>query len=101
MAAVWPSEEVPDRIVGAISLNRGADLDADELGRALAVLEPTVRPARLAILDALPMTGGFRPLKSLVRVQAERALQQLVYDPRTDRYLTAISQPGRRKTSWR
>ncbi len=99
LAAVWPVEGVSDRIVGAISLNRGADLDVDELGRALAVLEPQVRPARLAIVDSLPMSGGFRPLKSLVRAQAERALEQLVYDRRTERYLASVTQPTLRKTS--
>ena len=99
MAAVWPSEGAPERIVGALSLRRGADLDTEELGRALAVLEPSVRPVRLTILNRLPVTGGFRPLKSLTRMRAEEALEQLVYDRRANRYLRAVTQPRLRKTS--
>jgi hypothetical protein len=86
MAAVWSDPEEQGGVVGALSLMRDTDLDLEELGRSLAELEPSVRPIRLAILDSLPVTGGFRPLKSLARARAEQSSAQVVYDSQADRY---------------
>jgi hypothetical protein len=86
MAAVWPTPGEPGPFVGALSLQRDAELDLDELGRSLEVLDPSVRPVRLTVLDSLPVTGGFRPLKSLIRAQADQSTAEVVYDSQADRY---------------
>ena len=86
MAAVWSDPEEQGGVVGALSLMRDTDLDLEELGRSLAELEPSIRPVRLAILDSLPVTGGFRPLKSLARARADQSSAQVLYDSQADRY---------------
>ena len=90
LAAVWQEPDEGDCIVGALCLTRGASLDLDELERSLDGFESFARPVRLAVLDSLPVTGGFRPLKALARVQAAQSPVQVVYDVETGRYLTSV-----------
>jgi hypothetical protein len=87
---VWQEPDEGDCIVGALCLTRGASLDLDELERSLDGFESFARPVRLAVLDSLPVTGGFRPLKALARVQAAQSPVQVVYDVETGRYLTSV-----------
>ena len=101
MAAVWREPGEPARLVGALSLKRDSNLNLDELARSLTVLQPSIRPLRLAVLDSLPVTGGFRPLKSLARVQANRSSMQLIYDRQANRYRWSGTDPTRSSTSVR
>ena len=80
MAAVWEAPEEPGCIVGAISLKRDTTLDLGELEQSLSALGRSLRPARLAILDSLPVTGGFRPLKPLIRTAPDEAPSRIVCD---------------------
>lgn len=73
----------------AIQLERGRIFDAAAVSLAVAKLPEYARPRRLAIVDAIPMTEGFRPLK---RTLAELPVrEQFAWDPRTQRYITHIS----------
>ena len=89
LAAVWQEPDEGDCIVGALCLKRGANLSLDELGRSLEGFEPFARPVRLAVLDSLPVTGGFRPLKALARAQAAQSSVQVVYDSEAASYRTS------------
>jgi putative long chain acyl-CoA synthase len=95
LAAVWADPGEPDRIVGALSLKRGATLDLDELGRSLARFESFARPVRLAVLDSLPVTGGFRPLKALARVLADQSSVQVVWESEAGCYRTSVGEGPR------
>lgn len=52
--------EVP---VAAVVVRDGAHLRADRLTAALAVLEPRARPRTISVVDQIPMTDGFRPIR--------------------------------------
>jgi putative long chain acyl-CoA synthase len=68
--------ETPDRAspddppyrtpVAAIQLAPGATLDLDRLSRAIAALPEYARPLRVRIVEILPMTDGFRPIKHML-----------------------------------
>lgn len=74
--------EVP---IAAIQLHPGQPLDLAGISAAVAGLPEYARPRRLCIVDAVPMTDGFRPIK---RVVAELDLTNAyVWDTRTQRYL--------------
>lgn len=48
-------------------------ISADRLRSALAILAPHERPSRIAFVEELPVTEGFRPNKLLARARAEGA----------------------------
>ncbi|MBL9014084.1 MAG: alpha/beta fold hydrolase [Myxococcales bacterium] len=56
--------EVP---VAALQLQSGAVLDVEALSRAVASLPEYGRPRRLRVVEHLPMTDGFRPIKRGIR----------------------------------
>ena len=66
--AALPGEaaEVP---AAAVVLRAGATLDVDALSRALGAVGAEARPRFVRLLDALPMTEGYRPLKAALRAQ--------------------------------
>ena len=49
--------------MAALSLAAGATLDLDAIAAAVKALPAHARPRRIRVVDALPMTDGFRPLK--------------------------------------
>jgi putative long chain acyl-CoA synthase len=49
--------------MAALSLAAGATLDLDAIAAAVAALPEHARPRRIRVVDNLPMTDGFRPLK--------------------------------------
>jgi acyl-CoA synthetase (AMP-forming)/AMP-acid ligase II len=73
--------------VAAIQL--GAPLDLDALNRAVAALPEYARPRTLRIVDAIPLTDGFRPIKRAVRELP--ATETFAWDARTQRYERARS----------
>jgi putative long chain acyl-CoA synthase len=52
-----------DLPMAAISLTAGHDLDLDGLSDAAVALPAHARPRRIRVVDTIPMTDGFRPLK--------------------------------------
>ena len=53
--------------VAAIQLQHGAPLDLDAVSKAVATLPEYGRPRRIRIVEQLPMTDGFRPIKRGIR----------------------------------
>ena len=68
--------------VAAIQLGSAIDLDA--INRAVATLPEYARPRTLRIVDAIPLTDGFRPIKRGIRDLP--ATHSLAWDARTQRY---------------
>jgi acyl-coenzyme A synthetase/AMP-(fatty) acid ligase len=58
--------------VAAIRLYEGASLDVRELQDSLAALPEPARPRRIYVLDDMPVTNGFRPLKWRVARELQR-----------------------------
>jgi len=74
--------EVP---IAAIQLHPNIPLDLAAISAAVATLPEYARPRRLRVVDALPMTDGFRPIK---RVVHEMDLTTAyVWDARGERYV--------------
>lgn len=67
IAAGRRDEDGIDTPVAAIQLQAGAALDLDALSRAVATLPEYGRPRRLRVVEQLPMTEGFRPIKRGIR----------------------------------
>ncbi|HEY0476279.1 MAG TPA: alpha/beta fold hydrolase [Kofleriaceae bacterium] len=74
--------------VAAVQLQPGAALDLDALSRAVATLPEYARPRRLCIVEALPMTDGYRPIKHALDRSLDLAdgPHVLAWDPRAQRY---------------
>jgi putative long chain acyl-CoA synthase len=82
-----PPHQLP---VAAVQLLPGASPDLPALSRAVAALPEHARPRRLWIVESLPVTDGFRPLKrALTEVDLASHAGALAWDPLTQRYLAA------------
>jgi putative long chain acyl-CoA synthase len=89
MAGGRPDPEDRARAVPVAAIERlaGPPLDLDALSRAVAGLPAHARPRRIRIVDALPMTEGFRPIKRvLAQLDLSDGPDVLVWDPRAQRY---------------
>src|SRR6185436_12319893 len=53
--------------VAAVQLHPGTALDLDAVSAAVAALPEYSRPRRLRVVDEIPLTDGFRPIKRPVR----------------------------------
>ena len=51
-----------EKLVAAVTLRAGHDLDAAELTEALLALDPPLRPAAVRIVDRIPVTTWYRPV---------------------------------------
>jgi acyl-CoA synthetase (AMP-forming)/AMP-acid ligase II len=87
MATIWTDSGSSDELVGALSLMNGATLDTDQVTSALSKFGDDTHPSRIHLLDALPVTEGFRPLKGAARLDLEHARAELVYDADSARYV--------------
>src|SRR5207237_388423 len=56
--------EIP---VVAVALRPGKELEVDDLARVLESLLPEERPVVVRIVEEIPMTAGYRPLKAPLR----------------------------------
>jgi putative long chain acyl-CoA synthase len=75
--------------VVTIALRPGRELDVTDLTRALAALPPKERPVAVRILDEIPMTPGYRPLKGPLRregLDPERVTRVLWLDAERGAY---------------
>ncbi|HTR49253.1 MAG TPA: alpha/beta fold hydrolase [Kofleriaceae bacterium] len=78
------SIEIP---VAAIQLRDAASLDLDALSQAAARLPEYARPRRVRIVEQLPLTDGFRPIKRGLRDLAQIDGPNLfLWNPRAQRY---------------
>lgn len=66
-AAKAPKGATLERPVCAIAVRPGQPLDLESLSDAIFTLPEYARPERVRVVDELPLTGGFRPLKAPVR----------------------------------
>ena len=71
--------EIP---VAAVQLLPGAQLDLAALSAAVAALPEYARPRRLRIVDSVPMTDGFRPIKQAIDLAGAYE-----WDARAQRYV--------------
>jgi putative long chain acyl-CoA synthase len=79
-----PTIEIP---IAALQLQKHATLDVAALSAAVATLPEYGRPRRLRVVDALPMTDGFRPIKSGIKdLDVSDGSGVYVWDPRSQRY---------------
>jgi putative long chain acyl-CoA synthase len=79
-----PHVEIP---IAAVQLHRGQALDVDALSRAAATLPEFARPRRLRIVDEIPLTDGFRPIKRGLRDLAQMGAPNLyLWNARQQRY---------------
>jgi putative long chain acyl-CoA synthase len=85
--AVDGKTELP---MAALSLKPGAQLDLTALSDAVVTLPDYARPRRVRIVDAIPMTDGFRPLKRPVAARGfDTEPGVLAWDDDTLRYAPA------------
>jgi len=79
-----PTLEVP---IAAVQLHPAQALDLDALSAAVAKLPEYARPRRLRIVEQLPLTDGFRPIKRGLRDLALAGGPNLyTWNPRAQRY---------------
>jgi mycobactin phenyloxazoline synthetase len=84
-AVVVPLEGVTTRLVGAVSVEAGADLDANKIRAALGCALPAhMVPDTVVLLEAMPLTAVGKLDRAAVRKQVEAAaLTQESISPRT------------------
>jgi len=79
--------EVP---IAAIQLHPAASLDLDALSAAAATLPEYARPRRVRVVEKLPLTDGFRPIKAGLRDLAQAGGPNLyVWDAHAQRFQPA------------
>ncbi|MEJ7603670.1 MAG: alpha/beta fold hydrolase [Kofleriaceae bacterium] len=79
-----PSHELP---IAAIQLH-GSTLDTVALSLAVATLPEYARPRRIRIVDEIPLTDGYRPIKRALReLDLEDRAGVFAWDPRAQRYV--------------
>ncbi len=85
--------EIP---IAAVQLHPAASLDLEALSAAAAALPEYARPRRVRIVEKLPLTDGFRPIKSGLRDLAQAAGPNLyVWNAHEQRYEPAESSERR------
>jgi putative long chain acyl-CoA synthase len=70
---VRPDGAEHELAVAALTLRAGYELDARDVGRALASCEPHERPAIVHVVDEIPVTTWYRPITAPLR---ERGIPQ-------------------------
>jgi putative long chain acyl-CoA synthase len=86
------SVEIP---IAALQLHPAAALDLDGLSRAALALPEYARPRRVRVMEQLPMTEGFRPIKHGLRDLAQVGGPNLyVWSSRAQRYEPAEASVG-------
>ncbi len=79
-----------EHAVALVQLHRNAELDLDALSTAVASLPEYARPRRLAIVDDIPLTDGFRAIKRGIRERVANAKQAYAWDARAQRFVPAL-----------
>ena len=81
--------------IAAIQLHPAASLDLDALSKAAQTLPEYARPRRVRVVENLPLTDGFRPIKHGLSDLAKMGGPNLyLWDPRSQRYAPAEANAG-------
>jgi putative long chain acyl-CoA synthase len=86
-----PRAQVP---IAAVQLHPEQALDLDELARAVQALPEYARPRELLVVDEIPLTDGYRPIKRPAFSRAPRARYE--WNTRTQRFDDAMESAARR-----
>jgi putative long chain acyl-CoA synthase len=88
IAAGRPDPEHAGAQVPIAAIQPRAALELDALSRAVAALPEYARPRRIRIVDELPMTDGFRPIKrGLSDLDTESGIGVYRWDALAQRYV--------------
>ena len=105
-AVAWaePRRDGGDIVVAAARLAGGASIDAQALNDVvLARLDQRTAPTFVRLVDRIPMTAGFRPVRSVVRAEGVTSVDGPVWwlDPRREHYvrLDGRNRPRARRES--
>jgi acyl-coenzyme A synthetase/AMP-(fatty) acid ligase len=78
--------------IAAVQLQPGASLDLEALSRVVATLPEHGRPRLVRVVDSLPMTDGFRPIKHALRGLDLAAGSDIFrWDARAQRYIATTT----------
>jgi putative long chain acyl-CoA synthase len=87
---VLPAGGEHEIAVAAVTVRAGHELEAGEIGRALAGLEPWERPAIVHVVDEIPVTTWFRPLTGPLKAagvpEPAEGVRAWYRDPESDAY---------------
>jgi putative long chain acyl-CoA synthase len=90
-APVFDPEHVEhEQAVVAIQLLPGAELDVGAVSAAVATLPEYARPRRLRVVDHIPLTDGFRPIKRGIAELVAQRDRAYTWDSRAQRYAPAL-----------
>ena len=77
-------------LIASVVLREGAEIQGTLLDEIFAKSAEEARPSRILVVAALPMSDGFRPIKSYLRADGlpdmEDSLQTYLYNPTRSRY---------------
>ncbi len=83
-----PGHEVP---IVALQLQKGSPLELAAISAAVAKLPEYARPRRLRLVDDIPLTDGFRPIKrAILELDTSDGANVFAWDARAQRYVTTI-----------
>ncbi|HEX5059135.1 MAG TPA: alpha/beta fold hydrolase [Kofleriaceae bacterium] len=88
-----PDEAGAQIPVAAIQLHPNTSLDLAALATAVQALPEYARPRIIRVIDEIPLTDGFRPIKSRA---FDRAGAEYYWDPRTQSYEPLAPEPALR-----
>ncbi|HVK89157.1 MAG TPA: AMP-binding protein [Kofleriaceae bacterium] len=87
-----PDHAGAEHAIAAIQLQPGASLDLAELSRHVASLPEYGRPRLVRVVESLPMTDGFRPIKRAIReLDLTPGPDVYAWDGRTQQYIATTS----------
>ncbi len=82
-----PADPGHDLAIAAIQLHPAQRLDLDALSAAVRTLPEYGRPRRIRVVERLPLTDGFRPIKrGLADLDTAGGPELYEWDPRAQRY---------------
>ena len=92
VATSQPDPDHPghDLAIAALQLQHGAPLELGAISAAVATLPEYARPRRLRIVDAIPLTDGYRPIKRAIRELDPDVGTSYLWDPRAQHYVAAL-----------
>jgi len=78
--------------IAAVQLHGASTIDLTSLSAAVATLPEYARPRRLRVVDSIPLTDGYRPIKHALReLDLDDGPGVYAWDPRSQRYVATES----------
>src|SRR5207248_3218579 len=78
-----------ERVVAAVTLRAGRTVDGDDLAGAVRSLDANSRPEVIRVIDEMPLTTWYRPLKAPLRAAGvPRTGTTFTWDKKTSTYLS-------------